>query len=415
MATKQYGKVYLYDRYAGILAEEPGNRFAFTYDESYIEGNYPPVSITLPLSNTPHYCERGLHPYFDNLVAEGWLRDTQVRALGVHKNNRFALLLAFGRDCIGAVSIVDPEPREIRALELDDPEQLAALAGRASLSGVQPKMTAKKAGNEYVPATQELGSSHIAKLPSRTLPDILELELLTLRAAATLLPDDQIAEAEIAPVGDQIPKALLIKRFDRDSGGNKRHFEEFNQLFGKFSEDKYEGAYEDMGQFIRKTSRCVPAEADTLYRRILVAILTGNTDAHLKNFAMFHTQEGLRLTPYYDLVAAAIYKEYQTLALQIAGAKDIRVGDIKPKHLILLGESYGLPHAAIKLAVDDLGKRLEKAKETILQTEQVPTSLKDNLIQLMEKRWNGNFSSIGQHLLKRPSGGAKLSDLLNNG
>jgi serine/threonine-protein kinase HipA len=415
MATKQYGKVYLYDRYAGILAEEPGNRFAFTYDESYIEGNYPPVSMTLPVGNAPHYCERGLHPYFDNLVAEGWLRDAQARALGVHKNNRFGLLLAFGRDCIGAVSIIDPEPREIRSLDLDDPEQVAALAGRASLSGVQPKMTAKKTGKGYEPATQELGSTHIAKLPSRVLPDILELELLTLRATAVLLPDDQIAEAEIAPVGDKIPKALLIKRFDRATDGSKRHFEEFNQLFGKFSEDKYEGAYEDMGQFIRKTPRCVPAEADTLYRRILVAVLTGNTDAHLKNFAMFHTEEGLRLTPSYDLVAAAIYKEYQTVALQMAGARDLRIGDIKPKHLILLGESYGLPHAAIKLAVDDLGKRLEKAKESILETEQVPTSLRDNLIQLMEKRWNGNFSSIGQHLLKKPSGGAKLSDLLNNG
>jgi serine/threonine-protein kinase HipA len=323
--------------------------------------------------------------------------------------------LAFGRDCIGAVSIVDPEPREIHALDIDDPEQIAALAGRASLSGVQPKMTARKTRKGYEPATQESGSTHIAKLPSRALPDILELELLTLRATAILLPDDHIAEAEIVAVGEKIPKALLIKRFDRDSEGNKRHFEEFNQLFGKFSEDKYEGTYEDIGQFIRKTPRCVPAEADTLYRRILVAVLTGNTDAHLKNFAMFHTPEGLRLTPSYDLVAAAIYKEYQTLALKIAGAKDIKIGDIKPKHLIFLGESYGLPHTAIKLAVDDLGKRLEKAKETILQTEQVPTSLKDNLIQLMEKRWNGNFSSIGQHLLKKPSGGAKLSDLLNNG
>jgi serine/threonine-protein kinase HipA len=414
MATKQYGKVYLHDRYAGILAEEPGNRFVFTYDESYLEGKHPPVSMTLPLSDRPHYCERGLHPYFDNLVAEGWLRDAQARALGVHKNNRFGLLLAFGRDCIGAVSIVDPEPREIRSLDLDDPEQVAALAGRASLSGVQPKMTAYKTRKGYEPATQDLASTHIAKLPSRALPDILELELLTLRATAVLLPEDQVVEAEIAPIGDQIPQALLIKRFDRNEDGSKRHFEEFNQIFGRFSEDKYEGAYEEMGQFIRKIPLCVPAEADTLYRRILAAVLTGNTDAHFKNFAMFHTMEGLRLTPSYDLVAAAIYKEYQAFALQIAGARDIKIADIKPKHLILLGEAYGLPHAAIKLAVDDLGKRLEKAKEAVFNTEQVPTSLKDNLIQLMEKRWNGNFSSIGQHLLKRPSGGAKLSDLLSS-
>jgi serine/threonine-protein kinase HipA len=414
MAERQWGKVYLYDRFAGILAEEPGGRFVFTYDESYLEGNHPPVSLSLPISKLPHYCERGLHPYFDNLVAEGWLRDAQVRALGVGKNNRFALLLAFGKDCIGAVSIIDPEPREIRSIDLDDPEQVAALAGRASLSGVQPKMTANKTRKGYEPASQESGSTHIAKLPSSQLADILELELLTLRATTALLPNDHVAEAEIAPVGDTIPKALLVKRFDRLTDGSKRHFEEFNQIFGKYSEDKYEGAYEDMGRFILKAPDCVPAEADTLYRRVLSAILMGNTDAHLKNFALFHTPEGLRLTPSYDLVAAATYKEYQTFALKIAGAKDIKISDIKPRHLILLGEAYGLPHAAIKLAVDDLGKHLEKAKEVIYQTEPVPNSLKDKLIQLMEKRWNGTFNSIGKHLLKRPSSGGKLSDLLSN-
>lgn len=111
----------------------------------------------------------------------------------MRQNNCFGLLLAFGRDCIGAVSIVDPEPREIRTLELDDPEQIAALAGRASLSGVQPKMTAKKTGKGYEPATQDSGSTHIAKLPSRALPDILELELLTRLAAILLVINMMVA------------------------------------------------------------------------------------------------------------------------------------------------------------------------------------------------------------------------------
>jgi serine/threonine-protein kinase HipA len=412
MATKQWGKVYLYDRFAGILAEEPGGRFVFTYDADYVAENCPPLSYTMPVSLKPYYNEQGLHPYFDNLVAEGWLRDAQVRALGIKKNNRFGLLLAFGKDCIGAVSIVDPEPREIRAIELDDPEQVAALAGRASLSGIQPKLTARKVGKHYQAATKDLQSTHIAKLPSHSLPNILELELLTLNASRALLPDDRVAKAELASIGSEIPKALLIQRFDREPDGTKRHFEEFNQILGKDSEDKYDGAYEQMGEFIRKTPSCIPAEVEKLYRRILVAVLTGNTDAHFKNFAMFHTTEGLRLTPSYDLIAAGIYKEYQTFALSLGGAKDIRLGDIKPKHLITLGEAYGLPHGAIKLVVDDLGKRLEKAKEIVMQTDHASNGLKDSLIQLMEKRWNGNFSSIGQHLLKRPSGGAKLSDLL---
>ena len=109
------------------------------------------------------------------------------------------------------------------------------------------------------------------------------------------------------------------------------------RAIGKYSgNDKYEGAYEDMGQFIQHTPSCIPAEADRLLRRILACLLVGNTDAHFKNFAMFHTRDGLRLTPAYDVVAASVYSEYQTIALRVGRARDIAIGALKPKHLLEL-------------------------------------------------------------------------------
>lgn len=415
MAAKQYGKVYLYGEYAGLLEERPGNAYVFTYDETYVSENKPAISHTLPVRLEPHVSYNGLHSYFDNLVAEGWLRDAQSRALSVSKENRFALLLAFGADCIGAVTIVDPEPRQIEQLDLDNPEMVMALASRASLSGVQPKIAAIKTSKGYQAAGAGETSTHIAKLPSNQHKNILELEYLTLKASGVLFPGDTVAEAEITNIGEAIPYALLVKRFDRTPEGGKKHFEEFNQLLNKASGDeKYEGAYEDMGQFILETPGCIPAEADKLYRRILAAVLTGNTDAHFKNFAMFHTPAGLRLTPSYDLVAAEYYKDYQTFALSLAGGKNMIVSNIKPKHIIELGENFKLPHPAIKLAVDDIGKRIEKAKETVFETKEISNNLKDALIKLMEKRWSGTFSLIGQQLSKKPSSGAKLKNLLSN-
>src|SRR2546422_8678073 len=102
MATALWGKVYYNnDLYAGELRQEPGGRCVFTYDPTYIEAKHPAIAFTLPIQSAPYTCEQGLHPFFDNLVAEGWLRDAQARALQVDPNNRFALLLAFGRDCAG--------------------------------------------------------------------------------------------------------------------------------------------------------------------------------------------------------------------------------------------------------------------------------------------------------------------------
>src|SRR5580658_6804955 len=136
MATSLWGKVY-YDTnsYAGELRQEPGGRCVFTYDPTYLEQGRPAIAFTLPRRAEPYINEQGLHPFFDNLVAEGWLRNAQARALKVDPVNRFALLLAFGHDCAGAVSVIDPAPLKEPAIDMDDPAMAAALVSRGSLSG----------------------------------------------------------------------------------------------------------------------------------------------------------------------------------------------------------------------------------------------------------------------------------------
>jgi serine/threonine-protein kinase HipA len=99
MASSLWGKVYTNDTYAGELRQEPGGRCVFTYDPTYLGSQNPAIAFTLPKRAEPIINEQGLHPFFDNLIAEGWLRNAQARALKIDSNNRFALLLAFGHDC----------------------------------------------------------------------------------------------------------------------------------------------------------------------------------------------------------------------------------------------------------------------------------------------------------------------------
>src|SRR4029077_5787751 len=106
-------------------------------------------------------------------------------------------LLAFGHDCAGAVSLIDPAPASEPAIDMDDPIATAALTSRASLSGIQPKLFAVKDGNGYRPARRNETSTFIAKLPSGALRDIVENEYLTTTACRALLPDDEIVDPEI--------------------------------------------------------------------------------------------------------------------------------------------------------------------------------------------------------------------------
>ena len=402
MAINLWGNIYYKDAFAGILSQEAGGRCVFTYDEGYLQSSLPAIFYTLPLRAEPHLSEYGLHPFFDNLCAEGWLKNAQTRALGLRRDDRFPLLLAFGADLAGAVSVIDPEPVGDIKIDRGDPENIAALSARASLSGVQPKLGAIKEGRVFRPVKQGERATYIAKLPSPALPDILGLEYVTTQACGALLKEDIVAEMTLAPLKDVSERALFVKRFDRTEDGKQLHFEEFNQLLGNRSEDKYKACYEHMADFIiQNGTRCLRAECDTLFRRVMACILTGNTDAHLKNFAMEHTESGLRLTPSYDLVAAACYPQYQTLALGIEGAENMRIGNIGPKNIARLGNLFDLPDRAVMLAVSDFASRLDKAHGAVDASKNIGRDIKDKLHQQMEKRWNGTFDSIGTYLSKR--------------
>lgn len=399
MANLLWGKVYFKEHFAGFLREEPGGQVSFTYDENYLNAGHPSIAHTLPLQPGPYISYAGLHPFFDNLAAEGWLEEAQIRLLGKRQASRFELLLAFGQDLAGAVSVIDPDPASLTntLLDAEDKKEIAVLAGRASLSGIQPKLVAKEKNGVLHPTKIGETSTHIVKFPSRHHDDLVINEYLTTLAFKKLLPDDDVIDLVIGEIAGFSEPALIIKRFDRDHNGGRIHFEEFNQLLGYKSQAKYNGTYKNIADFIYTTKNCLPTEVYRVYVRILAGLLLGNTDMHFKNFAMFHTPSGLRLTPSYDQVAAALY-QYKTIALAIYHARDMKISNLKPINIIKLGEEYNLNPTIIKMAVEQLGKNLEAAKQAIAEAPFGTPGIKNQLITMVGKRWNGTFALIGKHL-----------------
>jgi serine/threonine-protein kinase HipA len=399
MATYLYGTVYFQDLVAGTLQQVPDGRYAFTYDRSYLDAGQPPIAYTLARDIAPIYSP-GLHSFLDNLVAEGWLARAQARSLGINTADWFGRLLAFGSDCPGAVSVIDPRPTHEPDLQEGSAEEIAALTNRASISGVQPKLFALRDGGAYRPAHTGERSTHIAKLSSGELAEIVELEYLTTTAATALLPEDETVEVEVAPIDGIQGSCLLVRRFDRTATGGKIHFEEFNQLFGRPADAKYEGSYGEMARFILANQREQrEQDVDRLFRRILACILLGNNDAHAKNFGLLYTGNGFRLAPFYDIVAAALYDRFKdgSLALKIgAGANPRGLASLGPKHLSTLATSFELSENALTLAVGDLKRRLPAALRAIGQSPIGSAELKQKLETFMRKQWNGTFDLIGK-------------------
>ncbi|MGE0471263.1 MAG: type II toxin-antitoxin system HipA family toxin [Nitrospira sp.] len=400
MAYLLWGHIYYKDRFAGILRQEPGERTSFTYHDSYLSAGQPSIAYTLPLQAAPFLSESGLPPFFDNLVAEGWLEEAQTRLLAKRRASRFELLLAFGQDCAGAVSVIDPEPQERGTIQPDNPMDLAVMAGRASLSGIQPKLALIEDHGTFRPVRAKELSTHIGKFPSPRHDDLTANEYLTTMALKALLPDDPIVDLHMGRIEGFPDQALIITRFDRTADGQRIHFEEFNQLLGYPSDAKYGGSHQSMADFIRATPGCLPAEIYRLYLRILAGLLLGNTDMHLKNFAMVHTDTGLRLSPAYDAVSATLYG-YKTIALSIGGAANIPIGNLKPQTLIRLGQEFGLSTEAMAMAAGQLERRRQAAKEVLMKCRIGSKTLRDDILTHMDTRWNGTVALIGPALSKK--------------
>jgi serine/threonine-protein kinase HipA len=58
----------------------------------------------MPLRAAP-YRSRGIPSFFEGLLPEGWYLEIVSRTLKVDPTDKFGLLLATCRDCIGPVSI----------------------------------------------------------------------------------------------------------------------------------------------------------------------------------------------------------------------------------------------------------------------------------------------------------------------
>lgn len=207
-------------------------------------------------------------------------------------------------------------------------EQLETLAKEIivrsiAVTGVQPKLSLQleKTRNEAPRLTLVgLYGDYILKPPSEQYPCLPENEDLTMHlaeaagirtAAHSLI---RLSSGELA---------YITRRFDRQNG-QKIAVEDFCQLSETLTEHKYRGSVEKIGKLVRQFTTNKGYEQQRLFELILFCYLTGNTDMHLKNYALIENALGqYELSPAYDLLSTLlVLSDEEESALTINGKKN---------------------------------------------------------------------------------------------
>lgn len=347
---RREGKVTYKDEVIGVLEEIPYGGTSFNYDDKWVK---EAIACAFPINQRRFEWQNGLHPFFQNLLPEGWLREGQAKAANIRDNkDDFGILLRFGKDCIGAIGVINSS--EVSTMTQQGDEMSSSINAHKTISGVQKKLLAYKENNKFHASIDGKSATHIAKFNTERLPDLVRNERQSLTLAQHILGNDKVTNFSLSSVCGEV--ALLVERFDRKDF-TKLRMEEFAQILCRISNEKYNGSYEEIGNAILNYSALPQVDLELYFKQIIFSIIIGNCDAHLKNFALIETNIGLRLSPAYDLVNTLIYNEKfdRKIALSLLGEK-ISCEQINRKILIEFGEKIGLQTRAITIALDELRK-----------------------------------------------------------
>jgi serine/threonine-protein kinase HipA len=304
-------EVRLHGGRVGVLEFDRGGS-TFRYEDDLSDPDHLVLGQTF--EDDPGSARRartGLPPWFANLLPEGALRQQIVRELGGGNIGDFTLLLRLGRYLPGAVTVHgDTEPDDGTA---DYPAMSPEHPLRHSLAGVQLKYTVSDDRLTF-PASGE-GGWWIVKLPDRSLRNLAVNEYLTMR---WLEPANAVGGIPEGLVDPEEP-VFLIERFDRLRGG-RIHVEDFAQVANVEPMFKYSESGTTYDTLAAAVNQLTGAVGYAEYVRRLVAMLvTGNTDTHLKNWALIYPDGRTpSLAPVYDFHSLTFYTRYRHAPLALS-------------------------------------------------------------------------------------------------
>ncbi|MFN3200163.1 MAG: type II toxin-antitoxin system HipA family toxin [Bradymonadia bacterium] len=267
----------------------------------------------------------GLPLWFRGLLPQGRLLRMLSRRWGLDPDDHLDLLIALGADLPGAVTINQTSRRhsatDISPAPTSHPADATDLQLSFSLTGAQWKLSVKPGERGLIVPVRGESGDWIAKLHDPEYPGLPHVEFNTAcwaRAAGVHTPMFRMGHVDefAHPLPVEIPTGdghlFLSRRFDRNP---VCHMEDFAQILDR--PDQQRGISEDVAAIL---ALICPEDLRAFVERLVFCVLSGNGDAHLKNWSLTYPDRlNGRLSPAYDLVSTVLFLPNDNLTLPIGG------------------------------------------------------------------------------------------------
>lgn len=192
---------------------------------------------------------------------------------------------------------------------------------------------------------------------------------------------------------------LAVERFDRVDGipvpmeslfsviaTGDHHFRETGDIL-----------LDELGGIIARLGQVARLEKDTpelLYRRILMALLTGNGDLHLENIALLGGLTDCRLAPVYDPAPMRAWPRHNLIsAIPFEPSEYEDHGAF----FVDLGRSYGLSAGKVQQCIHAALDATSSYAERVMEIDRVSLQQRNQLVDIVQKE----RLLLGKQLLKK--------------
>ena len=368
----------------------------FKYDDAYLQRHnaYPLDPIHLPLlpeTFDAHRGESGVHAIFEDSLPDAWGRTILAKRAGLDKS-RFTsahLLAAMKGSGLGRLLYAEKHPAKVRSedhsidfsrismamqeaavfegnIDTENKALKHLLACGSSAGGARPKVLVRMDDHLWLAKF-----SSIRDLSPSLWVSLEQAGMLLARKAGLDIP-----ELKRLAVGDR--EILLVKRFDVTTAGGRNAIVSMRTMTGE--ENPYLSSYSAMADVVRRISCRPEVDLDSLFRWMVINVLLQNTDDHLQNFSMLHTNKGWELSPGYD-ITPNIYQERHIL--QINGTD----GPFSREDILHEGRRFGLSAQRCRRLLEEIHASLS-GWENVFEECGVPWGhtqrLRESLLQKLK-------------------------------